>query len=117
MQEFNLDDMYKDIVDNESNPIMFVDMNHIIRYMNKSALLRYAHRGGENLIGKSLLDCHNENSGRIIKASVKKMQEENIRIGYEYYNKKHNEDLSILAVRDKNGKMIGYYEKHEPSKK
>jgi transcriptional regulator with PAS, ATPase and Fis domain len=47
--------------------ITVADKNAIIIYMNKKALLTFANDGGSDLIGKSLYDCHNENSNTIIR--------------------------------------------------
>ena len=46
-----------------SHPILFVDSNHVIQYLNKPALKRnYEQHGYSNLIGKSQFDCHNAKS-------------------------------------------------------
>lgn len=110
--DFNM--VFKDIVDNEKNPVCFVDINHIITYMNRSALKRYAHRGGADLIGKSLFDCHNENSKRLTLEYIDRfMSDDNLTEIYMGYNEKHKENNYIVAVRDENRKLIGYYERHE----
>lgn len=110
--DFNI--VYKNIVDEYPSPIMVVDLKHNIRYMNKNAIKRYAHRGGANLIGQSLFACHNEHSKKLVLKAIEKLQNDHdLTIGYEYYNKKHNENLYIIAIRDENKKLIGYYERHE----
>ena len=48
------------ILDHLKDPVLFADTEHITRYMNKAAIAFYS--GGEGLIGRSLLDCHNEQS-------------------------------------------------------
>ncbi len=45
--------------------ITVCDSNCTIIYMNEKSVATFAKRG--NLIGKNLLDCHNENSKRIIR--------------------------------------------------
>jgi len=55
------------ILDAIPYPIMYVDVNHIIRYMNKKAeFYFYEVRGYRDLIGKNLLDCHDENIQKMI---------------------------------------------------
>ena len=50
---------YEAILDSINSSIVFVDNNHIIRYLNKVARIRYYEkRGYSGLIGKSLFDCH-----------------------------------------------------------
>jgi len=43
------------------------DLNGIIVYMNNASALSMHKYGGEDLIGKSLSDCHNPTSNQIIK--------------------------------------------------
>ena len=38
-----------------------------IIYMNETAVRKYEKDGGAELIGKNLMDCHNENSRRILR--------------------------------------------------
>jgi hypothetical protein len=77
--------------------------------MNKAAVDRYKGRPAE--IGRSIFDCHNANSKRIIldvfeclmKGEVEKMiaDDETMRV-------------FMRAVRDKQGNLIGYYERFAP---
>ena len=32
---------------------------------------------------------------------------------YTFYNEKENKDVYMVALRDEDGTLIGYYEKHE----
>ena len=32
---------------------------------------------------------------------------------YTFYNEKENKDVYMIALRDEDGTLIGYYEKHE----
>lgn len=82
--------------------------------MNPAAVERYAKRGGAKLVGQSLLDCHNERSNEIIKKVVAWFAEntDHNRI-YTFHNEKENKDVYMVALRDEDGTLIGYYEKHE----
>ena len=62
--------LFKSIVDSDIAPIVICETDHKIVYMNPAAVERYAKRGGANLIGKSLLDCHNDESNEKIKSIV-----------------------------------------------
>lgn len=94
--------------------VVICDLNHKIIYMNPAAVKRYAKRGGAALVGKSLLDCHNEKSNEIIKKVVDwfLVSTDNNMI-YTYHNEKENKDVYMVALRDDRGTVIGYYEKHE----
>ena len=53
---------FKSIVELDEAAVVLCDVNHKIIYMNPAAIKRYAKRGGAKLLGRNLLDCHNENS-------------------------------------------------------
>ena len=95
-------------------PIVLCGLNHEIVYMNPAAARRYARSGGADLVGKSLLACHGKESGERIEEVLGWFREnrENNRI-YTFYNEKENKDVYMVALRDGEGKLIGYYEKHE----
>ena len=70
--------------------------------------------GGEALLGKSLMNCHNPKSKEIIEKVVAWFEEdkEHNRI-HTFYNEKQAKDVYMVALRDEDGTLIGYYEKHE----
>ena len=47
--------------------VIVCDAKGIIIYMNETAIRNYEKDGGAGLIGQNLMDCHNENSRRIIR--------------------------------------------------
>ena len=105
---------FKSIIDNDSCPVVICNTDHIIIYMNPAAIENYAKRGGEKLLGKSLLDCHNENSSDLIKKTVawfSKSPENNL--VHTGFNQKRQKDIYMVALRNGSGNLIGYYEKHE----
>ena len=53
---------YKSIVDQDRASVVICNLKHEIIYMNPAAVISYAKRGGDKLIGRSLLDCHNQES-------------------------------------------------------
>ena len=53
---------YKSIVDQDRASVVICNLKHEIIYMNPAAVTSYAKRGGDKLIGRSLLDCHNSKS-------------------------------------------------------
>lgn len=105
---------FKSVIENDKAPVVICDLNDIILYMNPSAEKRYEKRGGANLLGKSLLNCHNEQSNEIIK-KVKSWfnEDKNNNILYAYNLTDINEDVYIVALRNDKRELIGYYEKHE----
>lgn len=110
----NLSIFFKSIVDGDMMPVVVCNTEHEIIYMNPTAIQRYAKRGGAELIGKSLLDCHNAESNEKIKAVLDwfRKSPENNRI-FTFHNPKENKDVYMIALRDDDGNLIGYYEKHE----
>lgn len=105
---------FKSIVEQDRCAVVICNTKHEIIYMNSAAIARYGKSGGEKLIGSSLLNCHNEKSNEMIKKTVewfKKSTDNNI--VYNYRNEKENKDVYMVALRDDDGTLIGYYEKHE----
>lgn len=97
------------ILDSLKDPLLFADTEHTIRYMNRAAIAHYSE--GESLIGRSLLDCHNEQSQQQIIEILATMQ-----AGEEERLITDNEEHRIYmrAVRGADGQVLGYYERYEP---
>lgn len=98
------------ISDSLTIPITFADTGHVIRYMNKAAVMQYGKRGGADLVGTCVLDCHNEQSRAIILEIFEEMLaglEERI------YTDTPQRRIYMRAVRDSNGTLLGYYERYE----
>jgi PAS domain-containing protein len=98
------------ILDSLKDPILFADTLHVTRYMNQAAVAHYEEEG-TSLLGRSLLDCHNAESQRMMIAILAEMHE-----GLEERLITDNEKWRIYmrSVRDSDGKLLGYYERYEP---
>lgn len=97
------------VLNSWNKPIVFVDTNHIILYMNSPAKDHYAKWG--DLIGKSIFHCHNEKSVQLIKDAFAKLQngqEEVLLVDSE----KHR--VYMRGVRDEHSSLIGYCERYDP---
>lgn len=103
----------KGILNSYPYPIVFVDNDYIIRYMNRNAEYHYyEERGYKNLIGKSIFDCHD---------SEKSI--ERIKTGYEGIKRNgkevfvgvttRNQRVYMQGVRDFKGNWIGFIERFE----
>lgn len=96
------------ILDSLPEPILVADTDHVIRYMNQAAIAYY--KGGETLLNRSLLDCHNPRSQEIILQVL-----EELRSGAEerfiYENERYR--VYMRAVRSAEGRLLGYYERYE----
>ena len=104
---------YKSVLDQDETPIVICDLEHTIIYMNDTAIGSYAKWGGKELLGRNLLDCHDPRSGEMIKKVVEHFRkDEGNNIVYTFYNEKENKDVYMVALRDEDKKLIGYYEKH-----
>lgn len=104
---------FKSIVDQDRSSVVICNLKHEIIYMNPAAVNNYQKWGGDELIGKSLLDCHNKESREKIEQVLDWFKaDESHNIVYTFHNEKQNKDVYMVALRDE-GKLIGYYEKHE----
>jgi PAS domain-containing protein len=109
-----IEDIYKSVLEADRSAVVICDLEHTIIYMNPVAINRYRKWGGKDLIGKSLLDCHNEKSRESINKVLdwfKTSMDHNI--VYTFHNEKENKDVYMVALRNDAGELIGYYEKHE----
>ena len=110
----DLSQIFRSVLEQDRCAVVLCDLEHTIIYMNPAAGERYAKYGGMALLGKSLLDCHPPKANEMIEKVVvwfKESQEHNLI--YTHYNGKENKDVYMVALRDGDGKLIGYYEKHE----
>lgn len=101
------------ILDSVPYELIFVDTGHIVRYMNRKALEIHGEENGVGrLIGKSLLDCHNANSRERIKNGLElfKAGAGDIYVGLAGGN---GDRLYMNPVRNRDGELIGYFERHE----
>ena len=106
--------LFKSILEKDTAPIVVCDLEHKIVYMNLSAIERYH----KDLTGSNLKDCHNAESNEMIDKVVSWFGESaDNNIIYTYHNEKENKDVYMVALRDDDGTLIGYYEKHEYRKK
>ena len=110
----DLNEVYKSVLEVDKAAVVICDLDHVIIYMNPAAISRYVKWGGENLVGKSLLNCHNDKSREMIIKVLDwfKASKDN-NIIYTSYNEKENKDVYMVALRNGSGELIAYYEKHE----
>ncbi len=109
-----LSQMFREVLEKDRAPIVICDVNHTIVYLNETATKNYQKWGGQALLGRSLLDCHNEKSRQAILDVVAwfLLSKSNNMI-YTYKNTAQQKDVYMVALRDTDGNLIGYYEKHE----
>ena len=97
------------LLDAYAYEIVFVDREHIVRYMNKVAKERYKERVQ---VGRSLFHCHNENSKKKIEEFLSRADQGEEEM-FELLNGKTGEREFFVPVRNKDGEVIGYFERHE----
>jgi PAS domain-containing protein len=93
-------------------PVVFADLSHRIRYVNRRAVFEYEEmRGHRNLLGSSLLDCHNEQSRQKIREIVARFEQHG---GEEFLMvTSRNQRAYMTPVRDEDGSLVGYFERYE----
>ena len=106
----NLNMFFKSVIDSDQAPVVICDLNHTVVYMNPASVSRYH----IDLTGKSIKNCHNADSNAKIDRVVAWFGESkgNNRM-FTLHEEKENKDIYMIALRDSEGELIGYYEKHE----
>jgi DUF438 domain-containing protein len=96
------------MLDSLKDPFLFADTSHTIRYMNPAAAAHY--REGRALLGRSLFDCHNPQSQAMMREVFAALAagETERRI-----TEKPDQRIYMRAVRDPDGRLLGYYERYE----
>ena len=109
-----LEQLFKSVFEQDEAPVVLCSLDHIIVYMNPAAAERYAASGGYALVGSSIMGCHSEKANEMIFKVVdwfaKSAEHNKV---FTFYNEKENKDVYMIALRDDDGRLIGYYEKHE----
>jgi len=100
--------LYQHLLDSLIDPLLFVDTNHIIRYLNKAARRHYSE--GAALLNHSIMDYHNTASGDQILAIFSKMK---AGLKEEIITDNEEQRIFMRAVRDNDNRLIGYYERYE----
>jgi len=98
------------LLDSLKDAVVFCDLNHVIRYMNRAAHLRYA--GRPAAVGRSIFDCHNDESNAMIATIVERFLAGEDEV---FLSDRKGERVFMRAVRDEGGALIGYYERYEVS--
>jgi len=90
------------------DPVVIADTSHKVIYLNKAA--REHFENGDNLPGRSLMECHNEDSRRKmdeVLAILKKGDEVEVQI-----TDKPGQRTFMRAVKNSRGDLLGYYERY-----
>ena len=105
-----MEQFFRSILEQDKAPVVVCNTESTVIYMNPSAISKY-HR---DLTGKNLKNCHpaeaNEKIDKVLEWFEKSP---NNNMVYTYRNDKENKDVYMVALRNTDGALIGYYEKHE----
>lgn len=99
----------KAILDAYPCPVVYCDREHVVRFFNRNAYVRYH---GRIEIGQSIFNCHNAQTKEKIIAFLKRADEGEGEM-LEAYNPAKQDREFFTPVRDEEGKVIGYFERHE----
>ena len=103
---------FQSLIDQDNMPVVICTTDHRIAYLNPAACRHYETRGGASLLGKSLLDCHNPESVRRIEQILDWFREDpSHNCVHTFFNASRQKDGYMVALRDTDGTLIGYYEK------
>lgn len=102
--------LYAAALESLHDPFVLADRQHIVRFINEAGARNYAKWGGRELLGKSLMECHNEESRAMIEEIIVAMvagEEERM------ISDNGQRRIYMRAVRAEDGALLGYYERYE----
>ena len=105
---------FKSIIDQDRAAVVICSLDHKIIYMNPAQLPIIISMAEQNCLAKAFWTVTGAHSNERIKEVVAwfaKSEENNLI--YTSHNEKQNKDVYMVALRDADKKLIGYYEKHE----
>ena len=101
---------FKSVLEQDTAPVVICNLEHIVVYMNPSAVAHYH----ADITGKSIKACHTADSNKKIDEVIAWFKnDKNNNTVYTFRNERVNKDVYMVALRNENGELIGYYEKHE----
>lgn len=110
MTTMELAPFFRSVIDQDRAAVVLCDLSHTIIYMNPASISNYH----KDLTGQSLLNCHNADSNEKIERVVRWFAADTSHnCVFTFHNEKQNKDVYMIALRDADGSLIGYYEKHE----
>lgn len=102
-------DILVHLLDSWNKPVVLVDTNHTIVYVNEPARKSFAKWG--DILGKSIFHCHNEQSCRTIREVFAELLNGRDEVLIAD-NERHR--VYMRGVRDQEGSLIGYFERYDP---
>lgn len=96
------------ILDGLDGSIVYVDSDHVVRYLNRRARERYGRRGLSELEGRSVFDFHRPESCDKIRLLYGRLAAGEDRIVTR--DAPSPERITVVAVRDAGGELSGYFE-------
>lgn len=102
--------VFQAIIDAYPYEVVFVDRTHTIRFLNAAAQKKYGHIIH---VGGSLFSCHNERACAKIEEFLRRADAGEQGEMFEVLNGSTGEREFFVPVRDSEGKVIGYFERHE----
>lgn len=109
----NEKELFKGILNSMPYPIVYVDLEHIIRFMNNAAVYHYStERGHGSLIGQSIFKCHGENKSKEMITRIVERFKTDAKEKFLQVNDR-NLRVYITPVKNDRNKLIGYYERFE----
>lgn len=112
MTKPNVCDFFKGIIDTEEGPIVMCNLDYRVIYENPAAMKYYA--PSSPLTGKLLETLMDEEMMSKVRMSIEWFKEDkkNSKV-FAFHDKTNNMDMYILAIRDIDGNLMGFYGRRE----
>lgn len=109
----DMTNFFEGLLNVKLSPIVICDMNYRIIYMNDYAAVAYAEYGGRDMLGKLLNVYFSEETMSKVYMVIEFFKENpDKNFIFSHHFEETNSDAYIVAIRDKNGELIGFSSAH-----
>lgn len=108
-----LSGFFRSFTESDPSPVVMIDLDYNIVYMNQCAINKYEQFGGNDMVGHSLLCYMDEETKTKINMVVEWFKEspDNNNI-FAFHSEEDNKDVYICALRDTENRLIGCCSRH-----
>lgn len=95
------------------DPVVITGLDHTVLFVNRAGVELF--KEDESLVGKSVFDCHNQDSRQKMEAVLERLKsgEDEVQITTRQGEDPENRQYTFMrAIKNDDGELIAYYERY-----